>query len=148
MSRIGLTSAFQLVPEGKHIFQITKVTYDEQFGRMTIRLKTASGMSHEEKFQLLTGDNEINEKAMNAFSYFAKTATHNYENREIDTDELEGCYIGAEATHTSLQSRTNPDKTVTFCNLHDYFEANGFEGAEAEAPAPTAGGSLLSKLGL
>lgn len=148
MSRIGLTSAFQLVPEGKHIFQITKVTYDEQFGLMKIRMKTNNDITHEEKFQLLTGDNEVNEKAMNAFSYFAKTATHNYENREIDTDELEGCYIGAEARHTSKQSRTNPDKTLTFCNLGNYFEANGFEGATEEAPAPATGGGLLSKLGL
>jgi len=146
MSKIGLTSGFQIVPEGKHVFKITKVTYDEQFGQMTIRMTTANGISHEERFRLLTNDSEPNERALNAFSYFAKTATQNYENREIDTDELVGCFIGATVTHTSQPNRKDPTRTVTFANLSDYFEAGGFED---DAPADDGKrGSILASLGL
>lgn len=159
MARIGLTSGFQLVPEGKHIFLITKVTYDEQFGRMVVRMQTEQGITHEERFRLLDDNNEVIEKAMNLFSYFAKVATRNYANREIDTDELQGCYIGATASHTVQPNRNNPEKTITFVNLSDYFEANGFENggptpasvtsspAPAVSPAPSVN-DLLSTLGL
>ena len=136
MARIG---------EGKQIFRIEEVNYDDQFGRMVIKMRTANGIRHEERFTLIGNDEQPNEKAMNAFSYFAKTATQNYENREIDTDELVGKYIGATVTQNKVPNRNNPEKTVTFANLSDYFEANGFEG---EAKSESGGSDILASLGL
>ena len=138
MSMISLTSGFQVVPEGTHVFLITGVNYDAQFGKMSIKLATKDGIKHEERYFLLDNNSQPNDKAMNAFSYFAKVATQNYENRDIDTDELVGCYIGATVTHNVQPNKNNPEKTVTFARLSDYFEANGFEGDDSETQTPSA----------
>ena len=150
MSRIGLTSGFELVPEGKHIFCITNVNYDTQFGRMTVTLKTKEGIRKDERFQLLDQNQEVNEKAMNAFSYFAKVATHDYTNREIETDDLVGCFIGANAVHDVQPNRNDPTKTVTFVNLRDWFEADAFEGEQIaeKANIPPKKADILASLGL
>ena len=34
MAKIGLTEGFVLIPEGWHVFKITKVTYKEEFGKI------------------------------------------------------------------------------------------------------------------
>lgn len=154
MSRIGLTSGFELVPEGKHVFVISAVNYDQQFGRMTVTLKTKDGIRKDERFQLLDQNQEVNEKAMNAFSYFAKVATKDYANREIETDDLVDCFIGANAIHDIQPNRNDPSKTVTFVNLRDWFEADAFEGetlippkADPIPPQP-AKKDILASLGL
>ena len=151
MSKVNLTSGFSVVPEGKHIFKITGAKYDESFGVMEISMVIANGIKHRERFGLLDSDMQPREKAMNAFSYFVKVATQDYTNREFDTDDLVGCYIGATVKHTTQPNRNNPEKTVTFANLSDYFEANGFEGEEAApaaAPKPASGSDFLASLGL
>ena len=151
MSKIGLTSGFEIPTEGKHIFKITEVTYDAQFGKMVIKMVNEDGCRHTERFQLLDDNSQPKEKAMNAFSYFAKTATHDYRNREIDTDELVGCYIGAEVTHDVQPNRNRPGSTITFANLGNYFEASAFEESSEPAPAPEpkpASTDFLASLGL
>ena len=36
MARIAMRSGFTLVPEGTHVFRIFNVTYDEEFGKLTV----------------------------------------------------------------------------------------------------------------
>lgn len=151
MARIPMRSGFTLIPEGRHQFQITKVDYNENFGKMVISLKTAKGMTHTERFSLLSGDGKtLNEKALNAFSYFAKTALQNFdlaEGDDIDPQELVGCYIEADVVHTVMPKKDKegnevPGQTTTFANLGDKFPCNGFGEATAApaapAPAPAA----------
>lgn len=92
MARIPMTNGFTLIPEGTHIFRIYGVDYKEDFGNLSIYLINAQGLTHIEKFTLKSG-NQMNERAMNAFSYFAKTAMQNYAMEDIDPEELVGHYI-------------------------------------------------------
>ena len=46
-------STFTLIPEGRHIFKITKVEYKEDFGKMNITLVTADGSKQVERFGYL-----------------------------------------------------------------------------------------------
>lgn len=127
MARIPMTSGFTLIPEGVHVFRIYDVTYDEDFGKLTVKMVTAQGIVHNETFSLKDANDEPNEKALNAFSYFAKTALNDFSLEDIDHTDLIDHYIRAEVIHTKLPSRKDPSKTVTFANLGDKAPADRFD---------------------
>lgn len=127
MATIPMTSGFTLIPEGVHIFRIYKVDYNQEFGKITIHLVNAQGITHRENFSLMGQGGVINEKACNAFSYFAKTALNDFSLEEIDHNDLVNHYIKAQVVHTILPSNNNPNKTVTFANLSDKWVADGFD---------------------
>ena len=72
MGKITLSEGFTVIPEGTHIFKIIEVNYKEQFGKLEIKMKTAKGQTHIERFSLLKADGSTNEGALNAFSYFVE----------------------------------------------------------------------------
>ena len=128
MARISLTSGFNLIPEGEYVFGIWDVTYDEDFGRMEVKMVTANGMRYTERFMLKDANDEPNERAMNAFSIFAKTALNRYDLEDIEHTDLIGHYIRATVTHTQRPSRQDPTKMTTFVNLaRDKAPADGFD---------------------
>lgn len=144
MARIPMTSGFVLIPEGTYIFRIYEASYDEEFGKIVVKLVNAQGATHTERFSIKNHDDTYNEGAMNAFSYFAKTAMNDFTLEDIDPEELVDHYIEAEIVHSQLPSNKDPNKTVTFANLGDKSPADGFDtepvaraltlGKEQEAP--------------
>ena len=134
MARISLTSGFSLIPEGEYVFGIYDVTYDEDFGKMEVKMVTANGMRHSERFSLKDMNDEVNERAMNAFSIFAKTALNRYDLEDIDHTDLIGHYIRARVIHTQRPSRNDPSKMTTFVNLdRDKEPADGFDTEPSRA---------------
>lgn len=127
MARIPMTSGFTLIPEGTYVFRIYDVSYDEEFGKIEIKLVNAAGMTQTERFTIKDKNDEPNEKALNAFSYFAKTAMGDYTLEDIDPMELIDHFIEAEVVHTELPSNKDPNKTVTFANLGDKAPAEYFD---------------------
>ncbi len=127
MARIPMTSGFTLIPEGTYVFRIYDVSYDEEFGKIEIKLVNAAGMTQTERFTIKDKNDEPNEKALNAFSYFAKTAMGDYTLEDIDPMELIDHFIEAEVVHTKLPSNKDPNKTVTFANLGDKAPAEYFD---------------------
>lgn len=132
MATIQLTSGFTVCPEGIHIFRIYKVEYNQDFGKLTIHLVNAQGITHQERFSLINVSGTPNEKAHNAFSYFAKTALKDPYRTAIDPNELVGHYIKAEVVHTIVPSNKEPGKTVTFANLSNKWQADGFDTTPVE----------------
>lgn len=127
MAKIKLSEGgFTLIPEGTTIFKIVGVEYKEDFGKMKIEMQTKSGQKHFENFSLLTKSGEINEGALKAFSYFAKTALNNYSLDEIDEQDLVGCYIKATVKHEEFESNKEPGKMLKSARLNDYAVAIGF----------------------
>ena len=145
MARIPMTGGFQIMPEGEQVLKITAAEYDEDFGKATFTLANAKGQTCQERFSLLNQDNTPNEKALNAFSFFAKTAMNNFDLVDIDPVELIGHYIRAEVIHNKVPSTKDPTKTVTFVNLGEKSPADGFDG-DAVAPAKPAGLNLAALL--
>ena len=127
MANIQLSNNYGVCPEGRHIFRIYKVTYDETFGKLVVYMVNAKGITHIERFSLMSANGEMNDKACNAFSFFAKTALNNFSLEEIDHTDLVNRYIGGEIVHTKTPSRTEPDKTVTFANMNEKWVAEGFD---------------------
>lgn len=134
MAKIKLSKGgYTPIPKGEHIFKIVKSTYDEDFGKVEIDMVTVDGKKHIERFSLIRNDGEINEGALNAFSYFAKTALNNFNLDEIDHNDLVGCYIKATVEHEKVPSKNDPAKTVTFLRLTNQSPASGFD-TTVEAP--------------
>ena len=143
MAKIKLVaSGFTLIPEGWHTFKITEVEYKEDFGKMVVNMTTQDGKKHQERFGLLTKAGEVNEGALKAFSYFAKTALGNFDLEEIDEDDLVGCYMKAKVEHVT--SETISDRTgepFINVNLVEKEAAYGFKdvkGGSAKAEPEAA----------
>ena len=134
MAKIRLSSGgFTLIPEGTTTFKIVGVEYKEDFGKMDVSMQTKDGKKHTERFTLLTQKGEVNEGALRAFSYFAKTALNNFSLDEIDEDDLVGCYITATVKHETFV-RTKGERAGeegTNVKLNDYAVAVGFGSDKA-----------------
>ena len=144
MARITMTGGFQIMPEGEQVLKITKAEYDEDFGKAVFTLANAKGQTCQERFGLLMQDGSPNERALNAFSFFAKTAMNNFDLEDVDPTELVGRYIRAEVIHNKVPSNQDPTKTKTFVNLGSKSPADGFDGVTAEpAKAPALDLSAL-----
>ena len=99
--------------------KITGVSYKEAFGKLEVTMQTQSGAKHIERFSLLKADGSANEGALNAFSYFAKTALQDFELSEIDHEDLVGHFIECDIEHDVQPNKNKPDKTITFARLAD-----------------------------
>lgn len=127
MARIPMTSGFALIPEGTYVFRIYDAKYDEEFGKIEIKMVNASGMTHTERFLIKDKNDELNEKSLNAFSYFAKSAMGDYSLEDVDPMELIDHFICAEVVHVKLPSNKDPNKTLAFANLGDKSPAEYFD---------------------
>jgi hypothetical protein len=106
----------------------------EDFGKLSVKMQTANGETHTENFSIVKSTGEINEGALKAWSYFARTCLNNFQADEIDTQDIVGCYITATVKHESY-TRTKGDKKGTegtAVRLNDYTTATGFS-AKAKA---------------
>lgn len=128
MAKIKLTEGgFSLIPEGTTTFKIVGVEYDEDFGKMVVDMQTKDGKKHTERFMLQKKNGEINEGALKAFSYFAKTALNNFQLDEIDHEDIIGCYITATVKHEDYSyEKDGETKTGKSARLNDYAVAVGF----------------------
>ena len=127
-----MTNGFTICPEGRHIFRIYEVNYDTDFGKLTVRMVNAQGITHTERFSLMSNDGSMNDKACNAFSFFAKTALNDFSLEEIDHTDIVNRYIGCEIAHTTSPSRNDPSKTMTFANTTEKWVAEGFDTEPVE----------------
>lgn len=131
MAAIKLTSGgFQLIPEGVTIFKITEAEYDQDFGKIEVKLQTKAGISHNERFMILTNTGEVNEKALAAFSIFAKNVMNDFTLDEIDHTDMVGRFVQAKVEHYEYESKKEPGKMYKSARLKDYAPAAGFAAAQ------------------
>ena len=144
MAKIALTGGFSVIPEGAHIFKITEVSYKETFGKLEVKMVTADGQMHTERFSLIGANGQPNNGAMKAFSFFAKTALNDFNLTEIDHNDLVGHYIECVVEHETKPSTKDPSKNVTFVHLTEKYPAVGFGGTASATttPANTSNGGI------
>lgn len=140
MAKIKLTEGgFTLIPEGTYTFRVVEVDDDnyEDFGELIVKMKTENGLTHDERFKLMTADGEVNEGALRAWSYFAKTCLNNFRAEEIDTQDIVGCYITAEVTHREYEAKKGKHKgeMMKAVQLGTYGVATGFDSYDEEDAA-------------
>lgn len=134
MAKMKLSeSTFTLIPEGITTFKIMGVDDSkyEDFGILIVKMQTAKGETHSERFTLMKENGEVNEGALKAWSYFARVCLNNSRLEEIDTQDIVGCYITCTVKHeTYTKTRgENAGKTGTNVRLNDYVSATGFGGS-------------------
>lgn len=140
MAKMKLSeSTFTLIPEGVTTFKIMEVDDSkyEDYGKLAVKMQTAKGETHTERFSLMKENDEINEGALKAWSYFARTCLNNFRAEEIDTQDIVGCYITATVKHETY-TKTRGEKageTGTSVRLNDYASASGFGAAQAAQSA-------------
>ena len=128
MARIPMTGGFTPMDEGIQVLRIYGVEYKETFGNLTVYMCNAQAQTMRETFRFKGKDGKPNEGAMNAFSYFAKTAMDDFDMEDVDPQELVGHYIQVEVVHNESNGRT-------YANLgRDKAVAYEFE----ESPVPEA----------
>ena len=138
MAKMKLSeSTFTLIPEGTTTFKVMEVddTKYEDFGKIAVKLQTAKGETHTETFTLIKNSGELNEGALKAWSYFARTCLNNFRADEIDTQDIVGCYITATVKHEKY-TRTkgeNVGTEGTGVRLNDYTPAVGFGSGATES---------------
>lgn len=129
MAKMKLSEGtFSLIPEGTTVFKIVEVDDSkyEDFGKLSVKMQTAKGETHTERFSLTKANGELNEGALKAWSYFARTCLNNYSADEIDTQDIVGCYIEATVKHEEFESNKEPGKMLKSARLNDYNIATGF----------------------
>lgn len=137
MAKMKLSeSTFKLIPEGTTTFKVVEVddTKYEDFGKIAVKLQTAKGEVHTENFTLVKANGDINEGALKAWSYFARTCLNNFYADEIDTQDIVGCFITATVKHEKF-TRTkgeNAGTEGTSVRLNDYTTASGFGSGAAD----------------
>lgn len=127
-------SNFKLIPEGTTTFKVVEVNDSkyEDFGKLEVKLQTAKGETHIERFGLTKNNGEVNEGALKAWSYFARTCLNNFNADEIDTQDIVGCYVTATVKHESYTyEKDGETKKGTNVRLNDYTVAVNF-GNKAE----------------
>lgn len=136
MAKMKLSeSTFKLIPEGVTTFKVMEVDDSkyEDFGKLEVKMQSAKGETHVERFTLLNNKGEVNEGALKAWSYFARTCLNNFQADEIDTQDIVGCYITATVKHEKYTATKgdNAGKEMTSVRLNDYTAASGFGTAKA-----------------
>ena len=140
MAKMKLSEAtFTLIPEGTTTFKVMEVDDSkyEDFGKIAVKLQTAKGETHTENFTLIKANGDLNEGALKAWSYFARTCLNNFRADEIDTQDIVGCFITATVKHETY-TRTKGDRAgteATSVRLNDYTTASGFGSGAAKAEA-------------
>lgn len=135
MAKMKLSEGgFSLIPEGVTTFKVMEVDDSkyEDFGKLAVKLQTADGKTHTEKFSLIKKGGELNEGALKAWSYFARTCLNNYQLDEIDTQDIVGCYITATVKYEEFESDKEPGKMLKSVKLNDYTVAVGFGSKAAD----------------
>lgn len=130
--RIPMRDGFSNIPEGEYVFRIYEVNHNENFGKIEVKLINAKGQTMTEKFTLMDSHGAYNDRALSAFSYFAKTAMNDFDMEDVEPKDLVNHYIRAEVVHNKKPSNKDPNKTVTFTNLGDKYPADGFDTEPVE----------------
>ena len=109
-------TGYTRIPEGWHTFEVIESEYKEDFGKLTITLKTENGLHHKETFTLINAMGEPNEKAVNAFTMFAKNCMNDFSLTQIDEQKLIGRKLRGRIEYVE-GTKINPKTGKKYVNI-------------------------------
>ena len=132
-------TGFQLIPEGRRVFKITKVDESnyEKFGVVEIKLQDRAGNIHIEKYSTIKNSGEVNDGACKALSFMLSTALNNFNlgGHEVELQDIVNHYIEGEIKHEEYVSAKD-GKTYVNARLGDIKPATGFDNKTTKTAAP------------
>lgn len=118
MAKIKLTGGFKTIAEGTYKFRVKTVEFKADFGKLHMILENKDGETLFNDYNFgATGENE---KAINAFSFFARAVLGNASLEEVDPDDLVGKYVMGTVTHSKVGDKT-------YANGKDWESCEGWE---------------------
>lgn len=118
---VNIGKGFTLLPEGRQVLKITQIDNKEKFGKIEIHFVNKEGIKHTERFMLKT------EGGLKVFSYLAHTILDNWDDDNVETEDLLEKFVSVEVVHNKVESTKTAGEFVTFANLKNYQFASGFE---------------------
>lgn len=119
MARITLSRGYTVVPEGKDVlFTITNVKYDTDFGKLEVTCKTNNDETHTERYGFIKSNGETNDKALFAFSCFARAVLDDPDLEDVDEQELLNKKFYADVTHDEV-ARQDGNGTNIYSRLNN-----------------------------
>ena len=109
-------TGYTRIPEGWHTFEVIESEYKEDFGKLTITLKTENGLNHKETFTLINAMGETNEKAVNAFTMFAKNCMNDFSLTQVDEQKLVGRKLRGRIEYVE-GTKINPKTGKKYVNI-------------------------------
>lgn len=109
-------TGYTRIPEGWHTFEVIDSEYNQDFGKLTIKLRTENGLEHKESFTLTNGMGEPNEKAVNAFTMFAKNCMNDFSLKEVDEQDLIGRKLRGRIEYVE-GTKINPKTGKNYVNV-------------------------------
>lgn len=129
MAKIGLTQGFRNLEVGtEQLLLIKKVSYEEKYMKCKVTLADDEGRALTETYSFKgKKKGTFNEVALGIFSTIAKCATHDFADREIDPEEIEGLYIVADVYEQVVKNEEG-EETGRYLHVRNFKEADADDG--------------------
>lgn len=131
MIRIPKNNEFKIVSEGEHIFKITKIDWNETFGKLKVYLVTENGEKHTEQYNFLINKDTQNQGAINAFGFLARAVFNDPDIEQVEPEDMVNKFFKATVIHNQVESK-NDGKTLTFAQLNEKKPSAGFKTEEQQ----------------
>lgn len=125
MAKIGLIQGFRNLEIGtEQTLKIKKVAYDEKYLKCKVTFADDEGRALTETYNFKGKKKDtFNEVALGIFSTIAKCATHDFTDREIDPEEIEGLYIVADVWEQPV-TNDEGEETGRYRHVRNFKEAD------------------------
>jgi len=125
MAKIGLIQGFRNLEVGKEqTLLIKRVSYDEKFMKCKVTFADDQDRAPTETYSFKgKKKGTYNEVALGIFSTIAKCATHDFTDRDIDPEEIEGLYIVADVWE-KVVTNDEGEETGRYLHVRNFKEAD------------------------
>lgn len=132
MAKIGLIQGFRNLEVGtEQTLLIKKVSYEEKYMKCKVTFADDEGRALTETYSFKgKKKGTYNEVALGIFSTIAKCATHDFTDRDIDPEEIEGLYIVADVWEQVVENDEG-EETGRYLHVRNFKEADT-EAADEE----------------
>ena len=132
MAKIGLIQGFRNLEVGtEQTLLIKKVSYEEKYMKCKVTFADDEGRALTETYSFKgKKKGTYNEVALGIFSTIAKCATHDFTDRDIDPEEIEGLYIVADVWEQVVENDEG-EETGRYLHVRNFKEADA-EAADEE----------------
>lgn len=125
MAKIGLIQGFRNLEVGtEQTLLIKKVSYEEKYMKCKVTFADDEGRALTETYSFKgKKKGTYNEVALGIFSTIAKCATHDFTDRDIDPEEIEGLYIVADVWEQVVENDEG-EETGRYLHVRNFKEAD------------------------
>jgi len=125
MAKIGLIQGFRNLEVGNaQTLKIKKVSYEEKYMKCKVTFADDEGRALTETYSFKgKKKGTYNEVALGIFSTIAKCATHDFTDRDIDPEEIEGLYIVADVWEQVVENDEG-EETGRYLHVRNFKEAD------------------------